>query len=58
MAGSSGPTGFEPGMFKHDDDTSSTHSKDKKEKEKDKEKKKDESGDGPSKVRRICSRMG
>lgn len=44
LPGSSGPVGFEPGMFKNDDENSS-HSRDKS-KEKDKEK----NGDGTSKV--------
>lgn len=43
ILGSSGPVGFEPGMFKHDDESSS-HSRSKS---KDKEK----SNDGTSKVR-------
>lgn len=48
IPGSSGPIGFEPGMFKHDDENSS-HSHGKSKSDKDKEK----SGDGLSKVGRI-----
>lgn len=47
VSGSSGPVGFEPGMFKNDDESSS-HSRSKS---KDKEK----SGDGVSKVLHLNS---
>lgn len=45
LPGSSGPVGFEPGMFKNDDENSS-HSRGKS-----KEKEKEKNSDGTSKVR-------
>lgn len=48
LTGSFGPVGFEPGMFKGDDENSS-HSRGKS-KEKDKEKDKEKGSDATSKV--------
>lgn len=49
MPGTSGPIGFEPGMFKKEDDAAAA-GKPKTEKEKDKDKDKEKGADGQSKV--------